>query len=65
MDFKEKIYTLLEYHCCLSNGVCDRDGIYVPVKDALEGDFDTNKRHFKEGETFPSQDQWIRVPASM
>lgn len=62
MEFKDQIYSLLKFHLCLSNGVCDRNGHYIPIDDALNGDFETNKKHFNEGEIFPGENEWIMVP---
>ncbi|QMT59717.1 hypothetical protein [Legionella sp. PC997] len=50
MEFRDKLYSLFKFHLCLSNGVCDRDGHYVPIDDAISGDFDSNRKHFREGE---------------
>lgn len=63
MKFRDKLYSLFKFHLCLSNGVCDRDGHYVPIDDAINGDFDSNRKHFREGETFPGDKEWIRIPS--
>lgn len=46
----------------LSNGVCDRSGHYVPEDDAEKGDFESNRRYFNEGDTFPGQKRWVGIP---
>ncbi|KTC68080.1 hypothetical protein Lbir_2682 [Legionella birminghamensis] len=61
-DFKSKLFKLFEFHSCLSNGICDRDGYYVPIVDAINNDFTTNRKRYREGDEFPDHNPWIRVP---
>ena len=56
------IIYLITIHCCLSNGTCDRGGHYVPMDDVLNGDFETNKKYFEEGQILPGDGPWIRAP---
>lgn len=57
-----QLYNLLKYHNCLEIGRCESDGYYVPVGDAIEGDFETNKIYYREGDDFETDDEHIRVP---
>lgn len=61
-DFSNNLLRLFKFHCCLNNGICERGGYYVPIDDALSNDFITNRKHYKEGEEFSDNKQWIRVP---
>lgn len=62
---RKYFYELFDFHNCITNGACEKDGHYIPIDDLLEGNINSNrKKYFRSGDDFPEGD-WIEVPGDL